>query len=348
MHCVRWIKLIQHDALSSPSVCRRSTDKEALQFRTAERMVYESNLLRIVKTDAEKEAAEVAAAAKADSTPVSPSHSSSSSSSSSTTSPTHRNLHIMHMKSADPTPIIRTPITPKSLIADEERALTYERLAKVFFDEKNLDMAKSYALKAIELRRRIKAKWGDPSKMDTDQLLLHQLAVMGQEQYEQTLRRFRGEEPKEDASHDEEDEELKESDAAASSSSSSTAAARDRALKYSMAKSLQALSSGTKDAAAATLRKRQKAATKKVAFQSEPDAAASSAAVAAPADASDPTDVSFVVLERPPAFNQRALFISLAVALLFVLLAWYLITRTFHETFFPLRSTNRFGPGAPK
>lgn len=143
-------------------ICYKSRKyKEALQFRTAERMVYESNLLRIVRTEADKEAAEIqaAAASAGNSTANSPRHiSDSASSPTAASSVPHKHLELMRMKSADPTPIIRTPITPKELIQEEEKALTYERLAKLFYDEKNVEMAKSYALKAIELRRRIRGQ----------------------------------------------------------------------------------------------------------------------------------------------------------------------------------------------
>lgn len=120
-------------------------------------MVYESNLLRLVKSEAETEAAAAAAAAAE---PAGAAASSSSSSSSSSSRPgTSSASALMSMRSADPSPLPRTPLTPASLLAEEERALKFERLAKLFFDERNVEMAKSYALKAIQIRRKIKGPW---------------------------------------------------------------------------------------------------------------------------------------------------------------------------------------------
>lgn len=122
--------------------------KEALQFRTAERLVYERNLVHLL--------------------------------------PKSQNASI--------DPVSKSTIMPTSLQQSESRALTYERLAKLFYDEGNKEMCTSYAMKAIQLRRAIKSKWGDEAKMSNNELTMHRLAVMGQESYEETLRRVKGEE----------------------------------------------------------------------------------------------------------------------------------------------------------
>jgi tetratricopeptide (TPR) repeat protein len=322
--------------------------KEALQFRTAERMVYESNLIRIVKTDAQAELEALKTAAANANASVTSDGDSSFASSSAATSPSHaRNLSIMRMQSADPAPIVRTPITPKSLVADEERALTYERLAKVFYDEKNIAMAKSYALKAIELRRRIRAKWGDSTKMRPDELLLHQLSVMGKEQYEETLRRFQ------DGGVGGEDGEEK-----------GDTQARTEALRRSMAQSLQALAGGSMNtgppapvaaaasssSTAAASSSAQAASSPESTLRQRPSAASSAAAAAgkksvafdestAGAAASADDSVSSVVREPsvPASFHRRALLFALVVALVFALLAAFLVTVTFRDAFWKVR-----------
>lgn len=367
-------------------ICYRNRKyKEALQFRAAERMVYEANLMRVVKTDAAKEqalaaAAAAAAAEQAGAATTSAAASSNSASSSSSASARSSRTplvasagpasQIMSLQSSDPTPLPRTALTPASLLAEEERALTFERLAKVFFDEKNLDMARSYATKAIALRRRIKEKWGDPANMDKDQLLLHQLAVMGQEQYESTLRRFKGQPDSTPA--------LAAAEIGLDSEPAASEAATAK-LQYDMAQSLQALASGRLNSVAAigggkavgsaprskvtaapvdegddskeeseeTMRQRRARAAataatvaaggkKKVAFD-QTSAAAAAGSVSDSAGqqvASVVNESSGLVLSS--AAKRRALLLSLGVGFLILVLAIAVLSYQFKDVLFPL------------
>jgi hypothetical protein len=226
-------------------ICYRNKKyKEALQFRTAERMLYESNLLRVVKTDAkggiplpanvtaalaQQQAHGVAVPASASSSSANPL--STRQAGSSTAS------RILSSPSVDPSPLPKSALTPALALADENRALTFERLARVFFEEGNIEMAKSYALKSIAIRKKIKEKWGDPAKMSPEQLQLHQLAVMGREQYENTLRRFKTPEDGVSAAAEDDDPVLSATDPAS----------RAKALQLSMQRSLAALSAGKFD-----------------------------------------------------------------------------------------------------
>jgi hypothetical protein len=38
---------------------------------------------------------------------------------------------------------------PRAMLADEQKALQYEHLGKMFFDQKNTEMAKNYAQKVL-------------------------------------------------------------------------------------------------------------------------------------------------------------------------------------------------------
>ena len=365
-------------------ICYRNKKyKEALQFRSAERMVYEANLMRVVKNDAAKEQA-IAAAATAgqagaataasssnSATSSSPSSSSASASASASRAPLVASAgpasQIMSLQSSDPTPLPRTPLTPASLLAEEERALTFERLAKVFFDEKNLDMARSYASKAIALRRRIKEKWGDPATMDKDQLLLHQLAVMGQEQYESTLRRFKGQPDSTPA--------MMGAELGLDSDHVSSSDAATAKLQYDMAQSLQALASGrlnsvssggggkssgsrkppasvvddgddSKEESEETMRQRRvraaataataAAGKKKVAFDSSAAAGAASSVSESSGQqvASVVNESSGLVLSA--AAKRRALLLSLGVGFLILVLAIAVISYQFKDQLFPL------------
>jgi len=220
---------------------RQKKFREALQFRAAERMLFEASLLQVVQSDAsragteeEKDADTEAAASNHTGADAA----SSPRSAAATAAASARAL--LSSASVDPTAAVaRTPLAPASLLADEERALRFERLARVFFDEKNVGMARSYALKAIELRRQIKDKYGDPATLTPAQLQLRQLAVLGQEQYEDTLRRFRGEQPSLG---------LAPAGASNAQAGSADAAARTMAMHSSMRQALYALSSGELEA----------------------------------------------------------------------------------------------------
>jgi tetratricopeptide (TPR) repeat protein len=115
--------------------------EDALRFREAERMVYENTLL-------------VLAESRGWVPPLSLSPSSSSSSQAS----------FFVDPEAD---------------AEERRARNLEALAEIFFQEKNLEMAKAYAAKAIDIRRRLKSR-GETTA----------LAEQGRDEYQRTLRRY--------------------------------------------------------------------------------------------------------------------------------------------------------------
>ena len=115
-------------------------------------MLFEASLLQVVQSDANRPEQEE----ENDTPAVSSAHSSAQLRTSAAAAASARAL--LSTPSADPLGLPVTPLTPASLVADEERALRFERLARVFFEEKNTDMARSYALKAIEIRREIKGQ----------------------------------------------------------------------------------------------------------------------------------------------------------------------------------------------
>ena len=231
--------------------------------------------------------------------------------------------------------------------------------------------------------RSFSEKWGDPSKLDNDQLLLHQLAVMGQEQYEQTLRRFKGQEPTVDL--------LQESKGVDGASSDTT----NSALQYSMAKSLEALASGqlgamkkpgrsgaavaaaartsalqqkddrdahdsgddSKEESPETMRQRRArsaaaaaaaaaAGKKKVAFNSSGASSASASGAAVSAVVDDSASLSSLGSGVPS--KRRALLVSVLVGLLVLLLAGLLLASTsaLQDSLFPL-APQRIQPSPP-
>lgn len=208
--------------------------------------------------------------------------------------------------------------------------------------------------------------------MTPDQFLLHQLAVMGRDEYHQTLQRTRGEhgqyttQPSQPGDHDDDDDGDDDSDDDVAERKAIDHPTRMRkkhrtdALKYSMTKSLQLLASGKLDQPTSTtpstntsdskdesiVRQRtngKKGNTNQTTTQASTQAVASpspSSSSPSPSASSSPlsdddVDVSTLVVSRPSkGLNRRALSISLFVGLLLLLLSWYLITHTFQKTFF--------------
>lgn len=110
------------------------TDDDALKFRQAEKLLYESRLLQhVVEATVMKKREEGAADGDED------------------------------ILNADPE-------TPSSMYDEERRAMAYEKLGKMFLREKNLQMAKSYAMKAIEIRRNIQHAIEHPAEAEAKEV----------------------------------------------------------------------------------------------------------------------------------------------------------------------------------
>lgn len=86
------------------------------------------------------------------------------------------------------TPI--SSITPPSVIQAEQKAMSYETLAKEFYTAGKVELSKSYIARAIEIRKKIKEKWGDKNLMNDNELKMHQLTTMGKDQYEAAVKKY--------------------------------------------------------------------------------------------------------------------------------------------------------------
>jgi hypothetical protein len=142
----------------------------AVRFRDAERMVYESRLLHLTcGNDNDQTAANGVSHAQHNESDATATNSVSESGSLS-------GAHVVEPNVDRPT-VNSTASNDELISLDERKAEAFEKLAQLFFERKQVEMAKSYALKAIDLRRK-RSMFGSAKRF----------ADLGREQYEATLR----------------------------------------------------------------------------------------------------------------------------------------------------------------
>jgi hypothetical protein len=167
------------------AICERGKKiDEALKYRHAQKLVYESRLLFLAEQEQEtkkkqrREARAAAAASRA-----------ATAAASDDTKYDDDDADAAEEDAAATASMIKEPpLAADGTETEEERkAEQFMQLAKVFFAKNNVPMAKSYIRKAIEQRHLLKKRLGDRSTMSAQQRKFQQMALLGRKQYQQTL-----------------------------------------------------------------------------------------------------------------------------------------------------------------
>lgn len=148
------------------SICYKNKKfKEALQFQQAERMLYESNLLAIDTVDkGSQDAADSKEGSNSNGTEEEDGGEGAG----------EGMFKKVGITSVDPFAVsVDQDTCPKSMAEQEAHALQYERLGRIFMKEGNVELAKSYALKAIKIRQDIKNRWGDLNNITANQVSVY-------------------------------------------------------------------------------------------------------------------------------------------------------------------------------
>lgn len=162
--------------------------EQANQYRQAEKLIYETSLLHY----ALKEEEIMTQKKKGEYIPEEQSEQKEGVSVSASSLP---------LTSVDPAFIssLSSNTAPNSLQSDERRALSYEKLAQLFFNEKNLVMSKEYAMKAIQLRSLMKEKYEINENMNKEEREAKEMELAGKELYEESLKQYKKQQKQNDA-----------------------------------------------------------------------------------------------------------------------------------------------------